>query len=88
MRLLRALPLPLVADLRRGFGVGDKRLLRVAAAALGLRGCTRLVKRAIHFGSRIAKQSNAAAFGSNRAGRGKAAVDAGAVTHGVWAATD
>ncbi|RYG44644.1 hypothetical protein EON67_11525, partial [archaeon] len=69
---LRQLPLPIIADLRLPYGVGDKRLLRVAARMLGLAGCTTLVKRAIHFGSRIAKQSNVHTFGSNRAAKGDA----------------
>uniref|UniRef100_H3G7C2 Glutamine amidotransferase type-2 domain-containing protein n=1 Tax=Phytophthora ramorum TaxID=164328 RepID=H3G7C2_PHYRM len=44
------------ADLPRG--VGDKRALRVVAKTLGLRSCAGLAKRAIQFGSRIAKVSN------------------------------
>lgn len=71
--LLRRLPLPYICDLRLPPGVGDKRLLRVTARMLGLGPSTTLVKRAIHFGSRIAKQSNVATFGSNRAARGDAA---------------
>lgn len=70
---LRRLPMPFVADLRLPHGVGDKRIVRVAAALAGLRDSTCLVKRAIHFGSRLAKQSNLHSFGSNRAGRGDAA---------------
>jgi len=53
-------------------GVGDKRLLRMVAMMLGLTTASTLAKRAIHFGSRIAKQSNAASFGSNAAARGDA----------------
>ena len=76
MALLRSLPLPLAADLRLPHGVGDKRVLRVAACMAGLPSAAGLAKRAIHFGSRIAKASNVAAFGSNRAGRGAAAMRA------------
>ncbi|EGZ23090.1 hypothetical protein PHYSODRAFT_483651 [Phytophthora sojae] len=53
------------ADLPRG--VGDKRALRVVARSLGLRSCAGLAKRAIQFGSRIAKVSNS---GSNRQTQG------------------
>ncbi|CAH0484941.1 unnamed protein product [Peronospora farinosa] len=54
------------ADLPRG--VGDKRVLRLVAATLGLSNCAGLPKRAIQFGSRIAKVSNT---GSNRQTQGK-----------------
>jgi asparagine synthetase B (glutamine-hydrolysing) len=70
--LLRMLPVPFVADLRLQYGVGDKRILRTAARMLNLQDASSLVKRAIHFGSRIAKQSNVHSFGSNRAGKGDA----------------
>ncbi|CAI5726284.1 unnamed protein product [Hyaloperonospora brassicae] len=53
------------ADLPRG--VGDKRVLRVVAQALGLKSCAELAKRAIQFGSRIAKVSHT---GSNRQTQG------------------
>jgi asparagine synthetase B (glutamine-hydrolysing) len=68
--LVRSVPLPLLADLSLPHGVGDKRVLRVAGRMLGLGASTCLVKRAIHFGTRIAKQSNIVNFGSNRAARG------------------
>lgn len=63
---LATLPLPFIADLRLPHGVGDKRILRGAAYLLGLTEASVLVKRAIHFGSRIAKAANVTAFGSNR----------------------
>jgi asparagine synthetase B (glutamine-hydrolysing) len=90
--LIKALPVPCLVDLALPFGVGDKRALRVVAHLLGLRRCACLVKRAIHFGSRIAKQSNQRAFGSNAKGKGDAAfvfsfaVDGGAA--GAGAAED
>ena len=66
--LVRAqVPLPLLVDLCVEHGVGDKRSLRLAARMAGLTDCARLVKRAIHFGSGIARASNVAAYGSNRA---------------------
>lgn len=74
--LLSAFPLPVVADLRLPRGEGDKRLLRRLASSLGLGGCSTLPKRAIQFGSRLAKQSNVHSFGSNRQATGDAAFDA------------
>lgn len=82
MALLRLLPLPLMADLRMPHGVGDKRILRAVGRLLGLRGSTCLVKRAIHFGSRIAKQSNVHSFGSNAKATGDAIFDAAVLTNG------
>lgn len=60
-----------VTDPRKDRGIGDKQILRVAARMLGLTQSSRLVKRAIQFGSRIAKQSNIHCFGSNRAANKK-----------------
>ena len=71
---LRGLPLPLVTDPRLGRAAGDKRVLRAAAAALGLPAAASAPKRAAQFGTRLARAHNVAAFGSNRAGtRGGAA---------------
>jgi hypothetical protein len=51
-------------------GVGDKKILRYLAREwLGLEGAAALVKRAIQFGSRIAKEANTHNFGSHRAGK-------------------
>ena len=47
-------------------GRGDKRVLRAVAALLGLHEAAGRPKRAIQFGSRIAKLSNVRDFGSNR----------------------
>ena len=41
---------------RRPPGVGDKSVLRGVASALGLHSCQSLVKRAIQFGSRVARE--------------------------------
>mmetsp|Transcript_8059 Transcript_8059/g.33261 ORF Transcript_8059/g.33261 Transcript_8059/m.33261 type:complete len:190 (+) Transcript_8059:1424-1993(+) len=62
-----------VADLAQPPGVGDKRVLRDVARLLGLATCARLQKRAIQFGTRIAKHSNLHAFGATRRGDGTAA---------------
>jgi hypothetical protein len=70
---LRSQPLTDIARLDLPSGVGDKYILRRLAESLGLSAPTRLPKRAIQFGSRIAKQSNVRFFGSNRQANMKAA---------------
>ncbi|XP_024393279.1 uncharacterized protein [Physcomitrium patens] len=60
-------PLWEIVDLRLPIGNGDKRVLREVAMSLGLPGAATLPKRAIQFGSRIARESNKREFGSNRA---------------------
>lgn len=52
-----AFPVSSLCDADEPRGVGDKRALRLVAKALGLHSCTGLAKRAIQFGSRIAKVS-------------------------------
>ncbi|GMF39016.1 unnamed protein product [Phytophthora fragariaefolia] len=60
-------PVSSLCDAELPRGEGDKRALRIVARALGLRSCAGLAKRAIQFGSRIAKVSN---NGSNRQTQG------------------
>lgn len=69
---LQSLPLRLKCEMREPLGVGDKKILReVAGPLLGLPSCARLVKRAIQFGTRIARAANIHHFGSHRAGKGQ-----------------
>ena len=58
--LLRCLPLPCVSEPRLPRGEGDKRIIRLVGQALGLGAATGLVKRAIQFGSRVARVTNKA----------------------------
>ncbi|KAK9276100.1 hypothetical protein L1049_005631 [Liquidambar formosana] len=67
IRTLLDIPLWEVADLDQPSGTGDKKILREVAHLLGLHGAAVLPKRAIQFGSRIARESNRKNFGSNRA---------------------
>jgi asparagine synthetase B (glutamine-hydrolysing) len=45
-----------VMDVRLGEGVGEKKLLRTCARLIGLRDVSRLQKRAIQFGTRVANR--------------------------------
>jgi asparagine synthetase B (glutamine-hydrolysing) len=65
MRLLNT-PLSAIADLRKPQGDGDKVLIRGVAERLGLPRAARRIKRAIQFGTRIARESNRREFGSGR----------------------
>lgn len=69
---LAALPMQLKCDLRLSQGEGDKMILRKVAIMLGLNECSGLVKRAIQFGSRIAKVSDKNRYGSQRQATGRA----------------
>lgn len=52
-------------------GHGDKMILREAARLAGIsERCAHLVKRAIQFGTRVAKHTNLQCHGSNRKGKG------------------
>lgn len=65
--VLLNIPLWEVANLDQPSGIGDKKILREVAELLGLYEAAVLPKRAIQFGSRIARESNRKNFGSNRA---------------------
>ncbi|XP_024989077.1 asparagine synthetase domain-containing protein 1 isoform X2 [Cynara cardunculus var. scolymus] len=67
IRVLLDIPLWEIADLGQPSGVGDKKILREVARMLNLHEAAVLPKRAIQFGSRIARESNRKNFGSNRA---------------------
>jgi len=67
---LQSLSLNDIVNFEEPPGIGDKKILRCAAKLLGLRECTEYVKRAIQFGTNIAKQTNVAQHGSNRKGKG------------------
>ncbi|XP_031268038.1 asparagine synthetase domain-containing protein 1 isoform X2 [Pistacia vera] len=67
IRTLLDIPLWEIANLGQPSGTGDKKILREVAKILGLHEAAVLPKRAIQFGSRIARESNRKNFGSNRA---------------------
>ena len=68
--LKSSVKLDLFADYTRPKGEGDKLLLREVALQLGLKETSKFKKTAIQFGTRLAKQSNIKAFGSNRKAKG------------------
>ena len=59
-----------MVDMDRAQGEGDKMILRLLARKLGVVTCSTLVKRAIQFGTRIAKCSDVDRFGSSRKASG------------------
>jgi len=71
MAYLEALPLEEKCDMTRPLGEGDKLVLRKVARMVGVVECSSLVKRAIQFGSRIAKVSDKSRFGSSRKATGQ-----------------
>ena len=75
MMYLSALPVEDLLDVTRPRGVGDKFILRlVAQYGLHLKTCTTLAKRAIQFGTRLAKYTNAANGGSSRQASGRSLI--------------
>ena len=73
---LKNLPLEIKADFTLPPGEGDKRLLRMVAKELGIdtEGAAGFVKRAIQFGTRLAKHTNERKHGSNRKGGGEVSI--------------
>jgi len=66
---LQQVPIWIKCDPRLQRGYGEKRLLREVARKLGLHGCAILPKRAIQFGSKIAKLENSKEKGSDSCSR-------------------
>ena len=64
-------PLPALADLRLPLGVGEKCVLRACLRRLGMPRAAGREKRAIQFGSRLAKAANTAQFGGTRRANAK-----------------
>ena len=71
VRYLTTLPITDICDMKQPPGEGDKMILRIVAKMLGVEVCSNLVKRAIQFGSRVAKASDVYHFGSSRNANGK-----------------
>jgi asparagine synthetase B (glutamine-hydrolysing) len=59
-----------LTNLQEPPGIGDKKVLRQAAKALGIQLSSEFVKRAIQFGTRIAQETNVLYHGSHRKGKG------------------
>lgn len=70
VQFLQNLHLSQICSLDLPPGEGDKKILRDVAKVLGLVNTSAFVKRAIQFGTRIAKQMNLEVHGSNRKGSG------------------
>lgn len=66
VHFLRELSLDCVCDFQLPPGEGDKRILRLVAARLGIFSASTAVKRAIQFGSRMSHVSDKRRFGSRR----------------------
>jgi asparagine synthetase B (glutamine-hydrolysing) len=72
VNFLSSIELNSICDMDRQQGIGDKMILRLIAKMIGVKECSHLVKRAIQFGSRIAKVSEASCFVSRRQASGTA----------------
>ena len=74
VKFLAQTPLEDTCDFSLPPGQGDKMILRIMAARLGLQTASGMVKRAIQFGSRISHVSDKRRFGSRRKAKGTAVV--------------
>jgi asparagine synthetase B (glutamine-hydrolysing) len=72
--LLQLIPTSMLINAAAPSGVGDKVILRRAAAKIGLVSASERPKRAIQFGCRIAKQLNRSFFGASCSGSGTAVI--------------
>ena len=66
---LQSTPIDVKVNYELPRGVGEKLLLRASAYMLGLRGAAVLPKRAIQFGSRVAKAENRKEKGNHKCDR-------------------
>ena len=67
---LQSIPVGQIADFKGAPGFGDKKILRDAARLLGFASTADRIKRAVQFGTHIAKATNRDQKMSNRKGRG------------------
>ena len=72
VEFLNSLDVEQLCDMTKPPGEGDKMILRLIAKKIGVNQCSGLVKRAIQFGSRIAKVSDTHRFGSTNKASGTA----------------
>jgi len=82
---LERLPVDRKCDMTEAPG---KLLLREVARMIGVHSCSTLVKRAIQFGSRIAKVSDRSRFGSCRRATGTASIRSNHRDVGLVASTE
>lgn len=61
-----------VTDFDKGRGIGEKILLRKVCSLVGFNISCKFEKRAIQFGTKLAKETNIKKYGSNRKANGKA----------------
>jgi len=74
INFLNSLDVEQLCNMTRPPGEDDKMILRLIAKKVGVNSCSGLVKRAIQFGSRIAKVSDTHRFGSSNKASGTATI--------------